>query len=33
VDHTLRISKYLCEQFSLNKDGRPIAAKRKRAKK
>ena len=33
IDKTLRISKYLCEQYNLRSDGRPNAASNKKKKK
>jgi|GEM_PF-1757942 DNA-binding transcriptional ArsR family regulator len=33
IDKTLRISKYLCDQYNLQPDGRPGAAPKKRKKK
>jgi DNA-binding transcriptional ArsR family regulator len=33
IDKTLRISKYLCDQYDLRPDGRPEAAPKKRKKK
>jgi DNA-binding transcriptional ArsR family regulator len=34
IDHTLRISKYLCKEYNLKPDGRPAKAKKKtKAKK
>jgi hypothetical protein len=32
IDKTLRISKYLCEQYNLTSDGRPNAAAKKKRK-
>jgi hypothetical protein len=33
IDRTLRISKYLCEQYNLKPDGHPNAAPKKKKKR